>query len=471
MNPEFLEKLFAADANSNVVCQVTKSLSISFVNFQTSTMGEIFSKFPEVLQILHFQASDQRTLYTFLVDGPRIGSEYDATRMVHIAVPSNDTPKGLARMLRSMKDMNPCWRSIRVILVEPYFTELGIIHEAFPSAEVVLSAYHVYALMQRHIQVFQLEYKVEINLLDALNNTMCSVTEQNLKNLHSILQRVVDPGALSEMNPDWLLTDKIWALHRWRTGGDCSWYFKMVESLSSELNAVLKISPFLTETMNTLVSFILDHIVGKSQPEPRSCSPEELALIECKGGASKRAATEAQMEPEAAALMCESLHNICNAAAFGLCQNELEVTQKSVDLVGAKGDNMCVQILENPNKVSSGIRKTCTCSFYRSTELPCRHIMSILNAREETLQPDMLHPLWQKQNDVDESALPVTPDTLEILKGEGSGVSEKHLLVNSLTGQMSALLAECSDEVFERRYSTLRGLADSWIGPYDQVKL
>lgn len=471
MNPEFLQKLLAEDANAKVVCQSrSKSLNIDYLNLQTSMMGNIFSNFPEVLLVMRSHNAERRALYTFLADGPRMGSPYEITRMVHVAVPTNETPEGLARMFNCIKELNPCWPSIRVFLVDPDFTEVNVIHEAFPSAEVVLSASHVYAYIQQRILELFLPDKAETLLLMALKNTVCSATERNLKSMYKMLQQFVDPSMLPQMKLDWLLTDRIWALHRWRTWNDCSKYFEMVETLNRGLNVVFKTSPCLMRTMNGLITFILEKTIGNSRPEPRACGPEELAIITCKAETPERIAVEPKMEPEAAALMCESLNNICNPAAFGLCQNELDITQKSVGLVGTDRDKVCVQILENPNEVSHGKYKTCTCGFFQCTQLPCRHILSVLNASEEILQPDMLHTLWQKQTNGLTPTLPVTSDTLEIM-AEGNNVSEKHLLANSLTSQISALLAECSDDLFQHRYNTLRELADAWIGPYEQVKL
>ncbi|XP_075702930.1 zinc finger SWIM domain-containing protein 1 [Rhinoderma darwinii] len=472
MNPEFLQKLLSEDTNSKVVCQLSKTLSIDYVNLQTTMMGEVFSKFPEVLLMIRSQNSKQRrALYTFLADGPRIGAPYELTRMVHAAVPANETAVGLAHMFHVMKELNACWPSIQVLLVDPDFTEINTVHEAFPSAQVVVSASHSYTYIQQRIRELSLPYKAENILLDALKNTACSATDRNLKNMHKILQQFVDPALLTQMKPDWLLTGRTWALHRWRSWNDCSQYFGMVETLSRGLNGAFKISPSLTNAMSALISFILEQTAGKSQPEPRSCSPEELELINIKGETCERVAVEPKMEPEAAALMCESLNKICKPAAFGLCQNELGVIQKSIELVGTSGNKVSVQILENPSEVSSGNCKTCSCGFYQSTELPCRHILSVLNASEQILKPDMLHTLWRKQTNGLDPVLPVSTDTLEIMKTEGKKVSEKHLLVNSLTSQISALLAECSDEMFQHRYSSLRELADAWIGPYEEVKL
>ncbi|KAM3921286.1 zinc finger SWIM domain-containing protein 1 [Leptodactylus fuscus] len=470
-SPEFLQKLLTIDANARVVCQVNKTLSIDYVSLQTSAMSEVFSKFPEVLLMIRSHNIEQRALYTFLADGPRVGAPYDITRMVHVAIPTDESPEGLARMFKLIKEINPQWPLIQVFLVDPGFTEINSIYQAFPSVEVAISAAHIYSHIKSCIHELFLPDKAQHLLIRALKNTGCSATESNLKNMYKMLLLFVNIKMLLRINPEWLLQDRIWALHRWRSWNDCSCYFDMVESLSQGLKTVFNISICLTRTMSGLISYIIEQTEGKSQPEARACSLEELAIIKCKAEAFKRIKEEAPVDPEPAASICESLNKICNPAAFELCQNELDVTQKSVELIGTKGDKTCVQILENPCMVTNGKPKTCTCGFYQSTEIPCRHILAVLHANEELLQPDMLHPLWQKQPEGTDYIFPVSADKLEILKTSKNHVSDKHLLVNSVTSQLSALLAECSEENFQRRYKTLRELADVWIGPYEQVKL
>ncbi|XP_073537284.1 zinc finger SWIM domain-containing protein 1 [Phyllobates terribilis] len=471
LNPEFLKKLLSEDAKAKVVCQVSKTFSLDYVSLQTSTMGEVFSQFPEVLLVIRCHDDDQRALYTFLADGPRVGGSYEMTRMVHVAVPVDETPKGLARMYHIMKEMNPYWTSIQVFLVAPSFTEVNAIHEAFPSADVVLAASHVYTYIKQRIRDLCLPEKVENIILNALKNTMCSATDRNLKGMYKILQQFVDPSMFTKIKGDWLLTDRIWALHRWRSWNDCLQYIEMVESLSHGLNVVFNISPCLKSTMSSFVSFC-GQAAGKSKPDARDCSPEELAmLLKCKSEICEGPFEEPRMEAEAAASMSESLGVICNPAAFRLCANELDVTQTSVELVGAGEDQVCVQILEKPNEICGDKYKTCTCSFHQCTKLPCRHILAALNASKKTLQSDMLHTAWRKQTDGPTSSLPVTPETLEIMEAQGRHVSENHLLADTLTSQISVILAECSEEVFQHRYNTLRELADTWIGPYEEVKL
>lgn len=58
-----------------------------------------------------------------------------------------------------------------------------------------------------------------------------------------------------------------------------------------------------------------------------------------------------------------------------------------------------------------------------------------------------------------------------ILGSKWNETLDKYLAVTLLTEEVGQLLKHCSKEEFERRYSTLRELADSWIGPYEQVQL
>jgi hypothetical protein len=86
----------------------------------------------------------------------------------------------------------------------------------------------------------------------------------------------------------------------------------------------------------------------------------------------------------------------------------------------------------------------------------------MLSARRQVLQPDMLQAQWT-------AGCATSLDS--VLGSKWSETLDKHLAVALLTEEVGRLLQHCSKEEFERRYSTLRELADSWIGPYEQVQL
>ncbi|XP_063816551.1 zinc finger SWIM domain-containing protein 1 [Pseudophryne corroboree] len=472
-NSEIFKKLLEKDPDAHIAFELNKESNpnLKNVSLQTSLMSKVFANFPEVLLIVRSHNKKESALYTFMADGPRLGSSFEMSKIVYVAVPKDETHKGLAQMFRVMKSFNPCWPEIRIFLVDPYFKGAEAIYEAFPSAEVVLSAFHVCRHLQENICHLSLPTETEHILVNTLKTTMCSSTEENLRKMHSILHQYVKPSLLTQLKPAWLLVDRIWALHRWRTSSDCFVYFQTMEVMNRDFNDLYKKSFSMYSTISVLTNLIQQHSLGQGLPEVRACSLEELALLDSKNKRTETVVPESEMDFETAAMICESLNDVCIPAAFELCQKELAIAQESVRLIRDSENTANIQLFEKPSEVNWGKPKTCTCSFNKCLKLPCRHILAVLRADEEVLQPDMLSKPWQKDTEGFESMLPVSSDTLDILKGDRKNVPEKQLFVDSMTSQISQLLAECSDDVFQKRYNSLRELADAWIGPYEQVKL
>ncbi|XP_009578530.1 PREDICTED: zinc finger SWIM domain-containing protein 1, partial [Fulmarus glacialis] len=167
----------------------------------------------------------------------------------------------------------------------------------------------------------------------------------------------------------------------------------------------------------------------------------------------------------------QSLSDICTEPAARLCLSEFAVVQKSVQLIGTREDALSIQVLEDAHRVDLKGLSRCTCHFNQMFQLPCRHILAVLNSDRKTLQPEMLGRQWQKGCDARQAGRDGADGLLEILKSSWNKSLDKSLVVSFLTAEIGRLLTHCSGEEFERRYRTLRELADSWIGPYIKVKL
>ncbi|NWW50907.1 ZSWM1 protein, partial [Pedionomus torquatus] len=170
-------------------------------------------------------------------------------------------------------------------------------------------------------------------------------------------------------------------------------------------------------------------------------------------------------------LIKQSLRDICTEPAARLCLNEFAVVQKSVQLIKAEQDALSIQVLEDAYTVDLRCLRGCTCHFSQVFQLPCRHILAVLNSHKKILHPEMLGKQWQKGNNTHQAGQDSADGLLEVLKSSWNESLDKSLLVSSLTAEISQLLTYCSEEEFEHRYRTLRELADCWIGPYIEVKL
>ncbi|KAJ7417442.1 hypothetical protein BTVI_32592 [Pitangus sulphuratus] len=92
----------------------------------------------------------------------------------------------------------------------------------------------------------------------------------------------------------------------------------------------------------------------------------------------------------------QSLSDICTDPSARLCLSELAMVQKSTQLIGTRKDALIVQILENAHRVDLKGLSSCTCHFNQAFQLPCRHILAVLDSNRKPSQQEMLSRLWER---------------------------------------------------------------------------
>ncbi|XP_054837994.1 zinc finger SWIM domain-containing protein 1 [Eublepharis macularius] len=505
-----VKELLSFDCGSLVAYQLDKNSQLDSISFQTVLMRDVFLNHPEVVLIHRTHNPWGKALYTFMVDKPFLKLEGEMTKVIHFAVPAKESAEGLAHMYRTFKAFNPEWKQIKTFLVDPRFRLLPALSEAFPSADVQLSVFHICKHLQQKILHVNLEFHTKRLLLSVLKIAMCAPSESNLRKMHTILSDFVKPNLLPQLHANWLLNEKIWSMHRWRSWEECSQYFRDLEMLTRNLSQVVCVGPALETCITSTaknyyqksvlkgsweavphpapllsqnVSSLQNLVVFSSSPlksqrpllprDPPTAAPQSSL-----GAKQEAAAEEAGREPEAVipdqeAFECirQSLSDICTESAARLCLNELAVVQSSVCLMGTSADTVSIQILEDAHAVSHKALRSCTCHFSQTFQLPCRHIVAVLNSEGKELEPERVPEQWHKGHSSSQPGQRSTSDLLEVLRSSWDASLDKYLAISFLTEELSRLLSRCGSEEFNRRYSTLRELADSWIGPYVQVKL
>ncbi|GAB0197320.1 zinc finger SWIM domain-containing protein 1 [Grus japonensis] len=542
--------------------------SMASVSFQSAAMGSVFAHFPRALLVHRATGPAGRALYVFLVAEPAPTLQGGMTRVVHLAVPRDESAGSLARMYGAFRAFNPAWAETRLLLVGPGLPQQPALVQAFPTAEVQLSIFHLCKRLQQQIQQLALEGRTERLILAALSDTMCAATESSRRKTHALLRDLMMPD-LPQLHIHWLLNDEIWAAHRERSWGQSSDYFRDLELVTQGLSQVFSAGLSLESCITSLAQHYQkcvsksppdalmhsaphpDHHAawGASQSLPASGLP--LASLACQGKPSQNSVhaspttAAAQQQPVEASLTAakspvivlqsppeapllptalqpeapqalllqsepvspqsllhpsspvakleamenlegdseeeinrrteecikQSLSDICTDPAAQLCLSEFAVVQKSVQLIGTGEDALSIQVLEDAHRVDLKGLSSCTCHFNQVFQLPCRHILAVLNSDRKTLQPEMLSRQWQKGCDACQAGQDSADGLLEVLKSSWNESLDKSLVASFLTAEISRLLTHCSGEEFEHRYRTLRELADSWIGPYVKVKL
>ncbi|XP_055977202.1 zinc finger SWIM domain-containing protein 1 isoform X2 [Sorex fumeus] len=428
--------------------QVGKTAQLEALNYQSCSMQGVFARFPEVLFIHRTYNPRGKVLYTFLVDGPRVQLEGHLARAVYFAIPVQEDAEGLAQMLQVFKRCNPAWERVCTVLVDPHFLPVPALAMEFPAAEVLLSAFHVCKFLQGKFYQLALEQPLERTLLASLRSTMCSATAGNLRKLHALLSTCVPAAQLPQLHAHWLLNDRIWLAHRWRSRAESSRYFQGLEVTTRILSLAFGTNPSVEQGVAAVLRSVKHGPAGQADPllpgpKPADLSPESPGQL-----------VEARIQ--------HSLNAICTGPAARLCLGELAVVQKSVHLIGSGSEQVNIQILEDTHRVQAEPPASCSCYFNQTFHLPCRHILAMLSARGQVLQPDMLPAPWT-------AGCAASLD--DVLSSKCNEALDKHLAVALLTEEVGQLLQHCGQEEFARRYSTLRELADSWIGPYEQIQL
>ncbi|XP_007936554.1 zinc finger SWIM domain-containing protein 1 [Orycteropus afer afer] len=450
-----LNELPVKDPSSPMLLyQLSKTAQIETLNYQSRFMQGVFAQFPEVLFIHRTYNPAGKVLYTFLVDGPQVRLGDPLARAVYFAIPAKEDAEGLAQMFQVFKKFNPAWERVCTILVDPHFLPLPTLAMEFPAAEVLLSAFHICKFLQGKFYQLSLERPVERLLLSSLQSTMCSATAGNLRQLHALLSSCVSPAQLPGLHSHWLLNDRIWLAQRWRSRAESSLYFQGLEVTTHTLSQFFGTTPCVEQGMASLLRYMQQNSGGRASLSLGRSPQDSLAPLDTIPESPHVQLVESRLQ--------HSLSAICAEPAAQLCLGELAVVQKSVQLIGSGSEKVNMQILEDTHRVQPQPPASCTCYFSQAFRLPCRHILALLSARHQVLQPDMLPAQWEAGRAA----------SLEgILGSQWSETLEKRLAVAFLTEEVGRLLQHCGQEEFERRYGTLRELADSWIGPYEQVQL
>ncbi|XP_057558546.1 zinc finger SWIM domain-containing protein 1 [Hippopotamus amphibius kiboko] len=438
-----------------LLCQLNKTAQLDTLNYQSCFMQGVFAHFPEILFMHRTYNPRGKVLYTFLVDGPRVQLEGHLARAVYFAIPAKEDAEGLAQMFQTFKKFNPAWERVCTILVDPHFLLLPTLAMEFPAAEVLLSAFHICKFLQGKFYQLSLEQSMERVLLTSLQNTMCSATPGNLRKLYTLLSTCVLPAQLPELHSHWLLNDRIWLAHRWRSRAESSRYFQGLEVTTRVLSQFFGTTPSVEKGMTALLQYLQQNSGDKASFSLGMSPPNNHPHLD---GSPESPKVEQLVE----ARIQHSLNAICTRPAAQLCLGELAVVQKSMHLIGSGSEKVNIQILEDTHRVQPQPPASCSCYFNQAFRLPCRHILAMLSARRQVLQPDLLPAEWTAS---------CAASLSDILGSKWSETLDKHLAVALLTEEVGQLLQHCSQEEFERRYSTLRELADSWIGPYEQVQL
>ncbi|KAJ7332293.1 hypothetical protein JRQ81_014473 [Phrynocephalus forsythii] len=452
-------------------------------------MKSLFVKFPESLLLHQVPSQRGHVLYAFLVESKdRVG------KLVHFATLKEDTEENVHKMLSVFKEFNPEWPKVKVVFVDLSFRHQPVLQKLFPSAQILLSVYHIVQLLEKKLKESRASFSFRTNLKLALKEAIFSTSSRNLETLSGLVKRLVDQELYEHLQTNWFSCEMLWYMHAKKGLHCCSAYIDSVDLITQRVSSLFSSQSSLEASVLRVVEYadcfntkglgnlnqglsVLEQSSRSGlmeEPKRQTCASVKRSSTTTTTTTSLQSALTTVTKPprpflkhstaKPVATMLAALQETCTDLAYQLCLNEWDVVQKSTQLFSTTKNKTDVQLLEDTHQVhDSG--KGCSCYFYGRYQLPCRHILSMLLANRQVVEESMVGRRWQKKYQhlpvLRENSLGHPCHSNSSLEATAA-TEERWDKVQSLSKELGNLLLQSEGEELEERSATLRMIANIW---------
>ncbi|OXB79304.1 UNVERIFIED_CONTAM: hypothetical protein H355_013225 [Colinus virginianus] len=451
---EVVKNCLDADSGALASVDVGNDQELERLSFQTSKMKSLFMKFPASLLLHRVQSQKGHVLYALLVESKeRVG------KIVHWSVLKTDTGQSLSKMLTVFKEFNPEWQKVKVVFVDMSFLHKAVLHELFPSAQVLLSVYHTVRLLEENVNAAKMSCYTKYEMKLALKKAVFSTSADSLDALSQMMKRVVNPELYNYLQANWFSCELLWYMHTKKGLHSCSAYIDSLDLVTRQISTLFgqhsleESALHLLECADCLNSKPLEssnwspsYTKGcqrgiQEKPEVQACAATEPDPLFVSQVLTAHPEPPGQAEPSTAVegqgCMLEALRGSCTALGYQLCASEWEVVQMSTQLMSAVPGGVEVRLLEDTHRVSAE-PWSCSCSFQQRYRLPCRHVLAVLHADRRSV--------------------------------EGGMAEGRRDRIQALSKELANLLLQGDGAQLEERSSALRAIVDAWAEPGGAVK-
>ncbi|XP_035752043.1 LOW QUALITY PROTEIN: zinc finger SWIM domain-containing protein 3 [Egretta garzetta] len=459
---------------------------------QTVRLKSSFMQFSESLLLHRAPSAGGGVLYAFLVEGKE-----QAGRVVHLSLLKDDTGHSVRRILSAFKEFNPEWQKVQAVFVDMSFSHKAIL-QAPPLPEALTENASALIRVAEVVKTFP---RVD-------RGSLASISTDGDRGLDRLSSQTV------RLKSSFMQFSESLLLHRAPSAGGGVLYAFLVEgkeqagrvvhlsllkddtghSVRRILSAFKEFNPEWQKGQAVFTVQLLGNAVKKA--EISSSFKQNLVLALQKAVFSPSAASldalsqlaKHMVSPElydylrANWLSCEPLWCLHMEKDPHSCSTHMD----SLDLIthqipGLFGQQLSLEAsvlcflehvdcldsrgLESLNRGSWGTEEDGQSSLQEKPDAPAGA------AAEPGPVPEVLSRQRQKGCDARQAGRDSADGLLEVLKSSWNESLDNSLVVSFLMAEISRLLPHCGREEFERRYRTLRELADSRIGPCVEVKL
>ncbi|KAM4691837.1 zinc finger SWIM domain-containing protein 3 [Rhinophrynus dorsalis] len=227
-----MKNFLCEDVGAKATMSIGNKQDMEQLGFQTSKMSGFFEKFPESLLLHRVSSELDYILYAFLVE-----SKERVAKVVHFSFVKHEGAKDISKMLNIFKGFNTEWQKVKVIFIDKLFAHTAVLKECFPSAQVLLSVYHMARLIERSLNGREAS-KVWLRKLlnDAINHT----SPDKLSLLSEKLKHRMDEELYSYLTTNWFSCEMLWYMHVKKGLHSCNTYMDSLDLVTSKICSLYK---------------------------------------------------------------------------------------------------------------------------------------------------------------------------------------------------------------------------------------
>ena len=376
-----LEEEMQKDRGSKGGVIANEANELSILYYASSHLVRLYEKFPEVVMIdgTYNVNTSHMPLYSFMIeDGNGHG------RTIFYAATTDESTQHLVAIVQAFKQCHPSYQSTRVFIIDKDFTEMAVLKEEFPSATILFCQFHVIKCFYKAVSDHEIPKERRNALRNVLHDIVYSEHMDDYEDCLSEIARLSNPAFEKYFFDNWNSCTHMWVSFK----RDSSIHFgnttnNKLECSHSKLKELISRTSSLSEMFKGVLTFMK----FVDQESSHHAFIEQFTSV----------STKLDHVPG-----MKDVTTICTEYASRLLHHQVEVAQK-IGYEFSDGDGPIVTVTykdhtHNVNTESS----TCTCSFWSTMLLPCRHIISVrLHKGLTIVDHNNLHQRWLKSYQID----------------------------------------------------------------------
>lgn len=367
------EMLKIKDAVVKVITDGQNNLQSIF--FQDGRMKSFFDAFPDVVLFDGtYKLNNMRMplVLMLVVDGN------GESQIAAFFIVRSESEQIFTDLFNEFKTENPNWGKIETIMTDKSFSNRNAFAASFPHANISLCVFHVLQIFNRQITTKKCELTIDQTkeakqiLRDMVYAKSPIEYDQSYRDLRNLRSRKL----MQYFNAHWHAIQDQWVGYLVDRTKNCQIRTNnRLESLNQKIKSVVTKYANLGTFFNDVMTLFASYNTERDHVAADSVLRKPLTI-------------QTQTADD------KSYANYLTSFAY---KNYAEESVKSVDVVFNQLTDITGGCLQRNIQIDTSFRD-CTCRFYKTMNLPCRHIIALLRVKGQPLfNPELCADRWTRQ--------------------------------------------------------------------------